>query len=108
MKLVVFLRKLANESVTVDLKSNTSVTGTVLGVDMQMNMHVKNAKVSTPGRETVPMEQITLRGNTIRSVTLPDNLALDTLLTDKEARKRPAVGKGKGKAKGRGGGARIR
>ncbi len=45
MKLVVFLRKLANESVTIDTKQNTKVEGTIIGCDMQMNIHLKNVKV---------------------------------------------------------------
>ena len=46
MKLVIFLRKLANESVTVETKHGTAVKGTVIGVDMQMNIHMKNVKVT--------------------------------------------------------------
>ncbi|CAD7939479.1 unnamed protein product [Amoebophrya sp. A120] len=108
MKLVVFLRKLANESVSVDLKSNVKVDGTIIGVDMQMNIHMKNVKVTSPGREAAPMEHLTLRGNTIRSVCLPDNLALETLLTEKEPRRKRPAGKGKGKAGGRGAGFPIK
>eukprot|EP00392_Amoebophrya_sp_AT5.2_P010627 g10692.t1 len=115
MKLVIFLRKLANESVSVDLKSNVKVDGTILGVDMQMNIHMKNVKVhllTLFWRETQPMDHLTLRGNSVRTVCLPDNLALDSLLTEKEtkkiAAKRLHKGGGKGGGKGRGGGARIR
>nr|PVC50021.1 small ribonucleoprotein D1 [Theileria orientalis] len=45
MKLVRFLMKLANESVTVELKNGTVLTGTVIGIDISMNTHLKNVKV---------------------------------------------------------------
>ena len=41
MKLTRFLQKLANETVTVELKNATTVTGTVVGVDVAMNMHMR-------------------------------------------------------------------
>ena len=45
MKLVKFLMKLANETVVVETKHDTGVSGTIVGVDMSMNIHLKNAKV---------------------------------------------------------------
>ena len=82
MKLVRFLMKLSNETVTVELKNGSIVQGTVEGVDMQMNSHLKNVKVTLKGKNPVPMEHLTIRGNTIRYVLLPDHLNLDTLLID--------------------------
>lgn len=45
MKLVRFLMKMNNETVTVELKNGTTVHGTVGGVDVSMNTHLKNVKV---------------------------------------------------------------
>lgn len=39
--------KLSNESVTVELKNGSVITGTITGVDMQMNTHLRNVKIST-------------------------------------------------------------
>lgn len=46
MKLVRFLMKMNNETVTVELKNGTTVHGTVASVDVSMNTHLKNVKVS--------------------------------------------------------------
>lgn len=45
MKLVRFLMKMNNETVTVELKNGTTVHGTVSSVDVSMNTHLKNVKV---------------------------------------------------------------
>lgn len=47
MKLVRFLMKMNNETVTVELKNGTTVHGTVASVDVSMNTHLKNVKVRT-------------------------------------------------------------
>ena len=82
MQLVRFLQKCANEHVTVELKNGTAVQGTILSVDSSMNTHMKNVKVSVKGKTPVPMDHLTIRGNTVRYVILPDHLPLDTLLVD--------------------------
>ena len=82
MKLVHFLRKLVRESVTIELKDNTVVKGTVVGVDSAMNTHLRLVHIKTPGQEEKRLENLTIRGASIRYVILPDVLNLDTLLVD--------------------------
>ncbi|CAM9884807.1 unnamed protein product, partial [Heterosigma akashiwo] len=82
MKLVRFLMKLNNESVTIELKNGTVVHGTVSGVDVSMNTYLKNVKMTLKGKNPVHYETLSLRGNNIRYYILPDNLNLDTLLID--------------------------
>jgi small nuclear ribonucleoprotein D1 len=79
-----------------------------VGVDMSMNTHMKNTKVTVKGRNPVPMDNLTIRGSTIRYVILPDHLPLETLLIDDTPIQRPPkpgkqAGKGGkgGKGKGR-------
>ena len=82
MKLVRFLMKLSNETVTIELKNGTICTGTITGVDMAMNTHLKKVKLQLKGKNPVAMESISIRGNNIRYVILPDSLNLDQLLID--------------------------
>jgi small nuclear ribonucleoprotein D1 len=86
MKLVKFLMKLKNEVITVELKNGTVVNGTVIGVDIRMNTHLKNVKMTILNRQPVNLDHLTVRGNNIRYVILPNSLPVDTLLVDEPLR----------------------
>jgi len=116
MKLVRFLMKLNNETVTIELKNGSIVHGTITGVDMQMNTHLKTVKLNTRNREPISLDSLSIRGNNIRYFVLPDALPLDTLLVDdapkpKAKKKEDVRGRGRGmrgggmdRGRGRGGG----
>lgn len=104
--------KLNNEIVTVELKNNTIIHGTVVGCDVHMNLHLKNVKITSRSASSIainssnnnnsangdnsttknesyrlatePLHQdfLSIRGNNIRHVILPEALPLDTLLVD--------------------------
>mmetsp|Transcript_8160 Transcript_8160/g.9051 ORF Transcript_8160/g.9051 Transcript_8160/m.9051 type:complete len:129 (+) Transcript_8160:122-508(+) len=82
MKLVRFLMKLAGETVTIELKNGTIVHGTITGVDISMNTHLKTVKMVVKGKNAVNLENLCVRGNNIRYFILPENLNFDTLLVD--------------------------
>ncbi|OBT90088.1 hypothetical protein VE02_02503 [Pseudogymnoascus sp. 03VT05] len=82
MKLVRFLMKCANETVTIELKNGTIVHGTITSVSPQMNTALRTVKMTARGRDPVALDTINLRGSTIRYYILPDSLPLDTLLID--------------------------
>ncbi|KAH9006417.1 hypothetical protein EDB86DRAFT_2873908 [Lactarius hatsudake] len=113
MKLVRFLMKLNNETVTIELKNGSVVHGTITGVDMQMNTHLKTVKMTTRNRDPVSLDSLSIRGNNIRYFVLPDSLPLDTLLVDdapkpKNRKKDDARGRGRGRGGADRGGGRSR
>lgn len=61
--------------------------------------------MTVKGREPVPVETLSIRGNNIRYYILPDSLPLDTLLIDdstKPKQKKKEVVRGRGRGRGRG------
>ncbi|KAI9224467.1 hypothetical protein BC828DRAFT_402253 [Blastocladiella britannica] len=107
-----FLMKLSNESVTIELKNGTVLHGTVTGVDMSMNTHLKTVKMTVKDRDPITLDRLAVRGNTIRYYILPDSLPLDTLLIDdtpkSKSKRPPGANAARGGAGGRGGRGRGR
>ncbi|CAM8895177.1 unnamed protein product [Rhodiola kirilowii] len=105
MKLVRFLMKLNNETVSIELKNGTVVHGTITGVDISMNTHLKTVKLTLKGKNPVTLDQMSVRGSNIRYYILPDSLNLETLLVEEAPRvkpKKPTAGKPLGRGRGRG------
>ena len=82
MKLVKFLMKLTGETVTIELKNGSVVTGTITSVDMSMNTHLKGVKLQQKGKETQNLDHLTIRGSNIRYYLLPESLPLESHLVD--------------------------
>nr|CAD7257145.1 unnamed protein product [Timema shepardi] len=74
--------KLSHETVSIELKNGTTVHGTIAGVDVAMNTHLKSVKMTVKNREAVQLDTLSIRGNNIRYYILPDSLPLETLLID--------------------------
>ncbi|KAF1956741.1 Sm-like ribonucleo protein [Byssothecium circinans] len=113
MKLVRFLMKCQNETVSIELKNGTVVMGTIASVSPLMNVALRSVKYRPRNREEIPLDTTTVRGSTIRYILLPDSLPLDTLLIDdapkpknkarKETDRGGRGGGGRGAPRGRGG-----
>jgi small nuclear ribonucleoprotein D1 len=52
-----------------------------------MNMHLKSVKFIARNQEPIRLDTISLRGNTVRYVILPDSLNIDTLLIEEMPKK---------------------
>jgi small nuclear ribonucleoprotein D1 len=113
--------KLNNETVSIELKNGSVVNGTItgtfivrcvctrhvnpsaIGVDMQMNTHLKTVKMTTRNRDPVSLDSLSIRGNNVRYFILPDALPLDTLLVDdapKPKGRKKDDARGRGRARG--------
>lgn len=103
MKLVRFLMKLTNEQVTIELKNGTVVVGTITGVDISMNTHLKSVKMTVKGSDPVTFDHLTIRGNNIRYFIMNESVPIDTLLVEDSTKLRTKVNairtrfRGKGK-----------
>ncbi|EGG21810.1 LSM domain-containing protein [Cavenderia fasciculata] len=87
-----FLMKLHNETVTIELKNGTIIHGTIVGVDVSMNTHLKTVKLTLKGKNPINLDTLSIRGNNIRYYILPESLNLGTLLVDdgpKKLKKKP-------------------
>lgn len=104
MKLVKFLMKLTNSTVTIELKNGTVITGTITGVDISMNTHLKTVTMTVKGFDPIILDHLTIRGNNIRYFFLPENISIDQYLVDdstKLKQKYNAIrGRNKGKPRG--------
>merc|ERR1711918_224989 len=102
--------KLTEETIQIELKNGTTIMGTIAGVDVAMNTHLKAVKITATDKPPVIIDQMSIRGSNIRHFILPESLNLDNLLASldeekqrpkKEARTRSGIrGRGRGKFRG--------
>lgn len=101
MKLTRFLMKLSLESVQVELKNGTVISGSILNVSPLMNISLKNVKMTIKDRDPQVLDYLNIRGSNIRMIILPDSLNLDTLLIDEVPKPKSVIkptGANKGKS----------
>lgn len=74
--------KLGNEIVLMELKNGTLVNGTITGVDMSMDIHLKILKMRVKHSDPISIDTFNVCGNGIQCVIFLDSLPLDILLID--------------------------
>lgn len=62
MQLNRFLMKLCHETITAELKNGAQVTGTLVGIDISMNMHLRAVKMTLKGQTQKTMDTLSIRG----------------------------------------------
>ena len=83
MHIVVLIKKLTNESITVELKNGTLIYGILQKYDKYMNLYLKNVKKSLSQKKSIYFESISIRGSMIRYIIFPNWINLDLLLIEK-------------------------
>ena len=69
-----------------------------------MNTALKNVKMTPRGQDAVALDNMNIRGSTIRYIILPDSLPLDTLLIDDAPKPKNKARKESDRGGGGGGG----
>ena len=59
-----------------------------------MNTHLKSVKMTLKNKDPVQLDTLSIRGNNVRYIILPDSLPLDTLLIDDAPKARGRGGRG--------------
>lgn len=69
--------------------------GSISGVDIRMNTFLQNVRLTIKGttyvysgKNPIPLDQLTIRGNNIRYFILPEALQIDPLLVEDEPKVR--------------------
>jgi small nuclear ribonucleoprotein D1 len=75
------IEALVGDTVTIELKNSSVVTGTLASVDQTMTCHLSGAKVVPRSGEPELHDELTVRGMNIRLFLLNETTDIDTLLT---------------------------
>ena len=84
MSLVRFLIKLKHKMVTLEMKNETQVHGTIFGIDSTtITFILTNAEMTIKKhQDLIKLNVLIIRGNYICYCTLPETLPLDKLILD--------------------------
>lgn len=83
--LIHVLEALVGDTVTIELKNSSVVTGTLASIDQTMTAHLTGAKVVPSRGEPELHDELTVRGMNVRLFLLSDSTDVDVLLKKAEA-----------------------
>jgi small nuclear ribonucleoprotein D1 len=83
MNLNLIFKKILNETITVELKNETLIYGTLIKFDKSMNLYLKNVKKSFPNQKSIFFASVSIRGSIVRYIIIPDWINLDLILLEK-------------------------
>eukprot|EP00331_Platyophrya_macrostoma_P023661 CAMPEP_0176434954 /NCGR_PEP_ID=MMETSP0127-20121128/17010_1 /TAXON_ID=938130 /ORGANISM="Platyophrya macrostoma, Strain WH" /LENGTH=111 /DNA_ID=CAMNT_0017817841 /DNA_START=148 /DNA_END=484 /DNA_ORIENTATION=- len=66
LNMVAFLQELKGETVSIELKNGSTVSGVVDNVDGNMNTHLSDVNIAVKGQNAVKEPHVTVRGGMIR------------------------------------------
>ena len=88
--------RLSHETVIMKPKNGTQVHGTITGVDVSMNTHLKSVKMTLKNKDPMQLDTLSILGNNVCYFIIQDSLPLNTLLID-DAPKARGYGVGVGR-----------
>jgi len=93
-----FFKTLVDHEVTIELKNDLCITGTLKSVDQFLNIKLDEIRVKDEGRypHLAAVKNVFIRGSVVRYVHLPAN-AVDTALLEDATRREAANAAGQGK-----------
>ena len=77
MNLNLIFKKILNETITVELKNETLIYGTLTKFDKSMNLYLKKVKKSFPNQKSIYFESVSIRGSIVRYIIIPNWINLD-------------------------------
>lgn len=91
-----FLKTLVGQEVTVELKNNLKIRGTLKSVDQYHNLNLENVQAVDEGRfpHLLAVRTLFIRGSVVRYIHLPSE-AVDTALLEDAARRGARAQSGK-------------
>lgn len=82
MNINTILKKILNETISIELKNGTLIYGILTKFDKSMNLYLKKVKKSFPYQKSIYFDFVSIRGSMVRYIILPDWINIDLILLE--------------------------